>query len=108
MILDFVDGSLGSPVNGGREVTGGKLGDRLVLDSLVLTEVSLELVLSHGRELVVVNLVEVLWIRVDLLELGISLGKLVKSEGVFLISSIGESEGGNMLDELLFDSEVSI
>jgi len=108
LVLDWVNGSLSSPVNGGREVGSGELGDRVVLNSWLSSKMSLELLLSHGRELVVLDNVEVLWLRVDLLELGISLGELVKSESVFSISSIGETILGNVLNKLLFDGKVGV
>ena len=48
LILNWVDGSLGSPVNGSRKVTGGKLGNRVMFDSWFLSKMFFELDICHG------------------------------------------------------------
>jgi len=101
LVLDWVDGSLGSPVDGGWEVD---LGEDLNVGVWVflLTSESEELLvlgISPGGEVVVSDGEGVLWDGVDLLVLGILLGEDGKSEVVLLLGSVGETELGHVLDE---------
>ena len=70
MVLDGVDGTSGSPVDGGWDVDGGELG---LLKGDVLwgsvSEESLVLSIGPGGELVVSNGEGVLWVGVDLIVL---------------------------------------
>jgi len=110
LVLDIVDSSFSSPVNRCRKVVGWKFSDSLILTNLrwKFSSESVQLIFSQGGELVVSNCVSILWVGVDLIELGISLGKLVKSERILLLGSIGKTMVRNMLSELLFDGNGGI
>jgi len=102
LVLHGVDGSLGSPVDGVGEVLGvedGGLGELKGGGGLV-SEESLVLEVGHGGELVVSDGEGVLG-GVDLLDLLVLLGELLESEVVLLGGSEGESELGDVLDEVL-------
>jgi hypothetical protein len=103
LVLDGVDGSLGSPVDGGGEA--GLVKELNVSLSLLSSEseVLLELVLSHGGEHVVSNSEGVLWVRVDDNVLGILGGEDGKSELVLLGGSVGKSVLGDVLNERWLD-----
>jgi len=75
LVLDWVDGTLGSPVDGGFEVGLIKDGDVLGLLLTSETEESLVFSISPGGEHVVSNGEGVLWVGVDLSVFGIVLSE---------------------------------
>ena len=104
LVLDWVDGTLGDPVDLIGKVGGVELGDVVVLEvgwSLV-TEDSLGLEFGHGGELVVSEDEGVLG-GVDLVDLSILLGEETHSEVVLLLGSEVETMGGNVLHEGLLE-----
>ena len=106
LVLDGVDGTLGSPVNGVSEVVGGEdggLGELSVGGGLV-SEESLVLEVGPGGEHVVLEDKGVLG-GVDLLDFGVGLGEEVESEVVLLLGSVGKSPLGDVLDEGLLGLE---
>lgn len=103
MVLDWVDGTLGSPVDGFLEVLLGEDDNVLLLLNSLESEELLVFSISPGGEHVVSNGEGVVDISVDLSVLGILLSEDVKSELVFLGGSVGVSVGGDVLDEGLFD-----
>jgi hypothetical protein len=99
LVLDGVNGALGSPVNGVLEdwgIEGGVLG---WLSGSLESEELLVLEVGHGGELVVTN-GEWGLLRVDLGNGGVLLGELSKSELEFLISTVWETELGDVVVEL--------
>jgi len=104
LVLDWVDGTLGDPVDLVLEVGGGELGDVLVLEVLwsLVTVHSLGLEFGHGREHVVGKDERVLG-GVDLLDLSILLGEETHSEVVFLLGSVVKSPGLDVFHEVLLD-----
>jgi hypothetical protein len=103
LVLDGVDGTLGSPVDGGGKVGGIQnfVFDGLVLESLESEEL-LVLEVGDGGELVVSN-GEWGLLGIDLCDFGVLLGELSKSEVEFLVGSEWETEGGDVLEELWFE-----
>ena len=101
MVLDGVDGTLGSPVD--LSIVGLWEGD-VVSDLTLLSSVTEELLVLEfgpgGHE--VVSDGEVGLLSVDLVDLGILLGEEVESEVVLLFGSEVESVSGDVLDEGLF------
>lgn len=108
MVLDWVDGTLGDPVDGIGEVGSVEGGDVLVLEVLWSSETvhSLGLESGHGGELVVFEEEGVLG-GVDLSDLNILGGEETHSEVVFLLGSVVEAESGDVLHEglLKFDGD---
>jgi hypothetical protein len=102
LVLDWVDGSGGDPVDGGWELGG------VEISGLQIGEVSWHLESVHslglergvGGELVVSDDERVLG-GVDLLDLGVLLGEEVHSELELLLGSVVEAEGVDVLNELL-------
>jgi hypothetical protein len=104
LVLDWVDGSLGDPVDLSLKVVGWELGNDIGLVEGLWSSVSEEsLVLSGspGGEHVVSNGEGVLWVGIDLLVLSILLGEDVQSELVLLLGSVGDSVFREVLDESL-------
>ena len=104
MVLDWVDGTLGDPVDRILKVGGVEDGSLLIREvswSLV-SEESLVLKIGPGSELVVTNSEGILG-GVDLSDLGGLLGEDGSSEFVLLLGSVGESESRDVLHESLFD-----
>lgn len=105
LVLDGVDGSLGSPVDGsgdgGVEVSDDGVSWEL-LWSLV-SEHSLELSIGPGGELVVSDGEGVGWVGVDSGVLHVLEGVDAKSELVLLFGSEGESVLSHVSDEGLLD-----
>ena len=106
MVLDGVNGTLGSPVLGGSvglwkvDVVG------LVLSSLSgVSEELLVLGISPGGHEVVAD-GEVVLSGVDLLDLGVLLGEEAHSELELLLGSVGDSVFRHVLDESLLELEV--
>jgi len=102
LVLDSVDGSLGSPVDGG--IVGlGESGD--VSDLTLLTSVTHEFLVLEcgpgGHE--VVSNGEVGLLSVDLGDLGVLLGEEVESEVVLLFGTEVESVSGDVFNEGLLD-----
>ena len=96
LILDGVDGTLGSPVD--LSLSGlGELDNVLGL-STAATEKSLVLGISPGGELVVTKL-EVSLLSVDLVDSGILGGEELISELVLLLGSVGEAVVDHVLLE---------
>ena len=109
LVLDWVDGTLGSPVDGVGEV--GDIEDLNVLGEVSVSwhlesEELLVLVMSPGGELVVSNGEGVSLLGVDLLDLLVLLGEELHSEGVLLLGSIGLSEGSDVLVEGGLDTDL--
>ena len=104
LVLNWVDGTLGSPVNGSWGIDLGELNGVLGGEegSLLVSEESLVLGVGPGGHEVVSD-GEVGVLLVDLLDGGILLGVLVESEFVLGVGSEGESVGGNVLNEGLLD-----
>jgi len=102
LVLDGVDSTLGSPVDG----SGGSLWERddvlLLLDSLE-SKKSLVLRIGEGGEHVVSNGEGVVWVRVDLLVLLLLLVEDSKSELVLLGGTVGDSVHRDVLDESLLN-----
>jgi hypothetical protein len=90
LVLDFVDGTLGSPVNTGGKVVSGEPRDHSMSVLVVRqsSEMSLSLILGHGGELVVASNEGVVWIGVNVMDIGISACKLLESEIVLFLGSI--------------------
>jgi len=106
LVLDGVNSTLGSPVDG---VSIGWLKSDIV--SLVLTSLSgiseklLVLSISPGGHEVVAD-GEVLLSGVDLVDLSILLGEEAHSELEFLLGSIGDSVFRHVLNESLLELEL--
>lgn len=102
MVLDWVDGALGSPVD--LSIVGLWEGD-VVSDLTLLSLVTEELFVLEfgpgGHE--VVSNGEVGLLSVDLVDLGILLGVEVESEVVLLFGSEVESVSGDVFDEGLLE-----
>ena len=106
MVLDGINGTLGSPVLG--VSVGLWKGDvvGLVLSSLSgVSEELLVLGISPGGHEVVAD-GEVVLSGVDLLELGVLLGEEAHSELELLLGSVGDSVFRHVLDESLLELEV--
>jgi len=90
LVLDGVDGTLGSPVDGVGEVVGGEGDNGGLVNGLgsLVSEESLVLILGPGGELIVSNGEGVLGVGVDLVDLSILLGVESESELVLFLSSI--------------------
>ena len=106
LVLDWVDGSLGSPVDGGGEVGGIEDLDGGGGGLSLVSEESLVFVLGPGGELVVSDGEGVVLVSVDLLVLGVLLVEEGESEGVLLLGSVGDTVFGEVLDESLLDDGV--
>jgi hypothetical protein len=106
LVLDGVNGTLGSPVLGGGV---GWLKGNVVSDSLAgltgITEELLVLGSSPGGHVVVTD-GEVLLSGVDLLDLGVLLGEEVHSELEFLLGSVRDSVFRHVLNEGLLELEL--
>jgi len=104
LVLDWVDGTLGDPVDRILKVGGVEDGSLLIREvswSLV-SEESLVLEVGPGGELVVSENERVLG-SVDLVDLSILLGKEVHSEVELLLGSVGDTILGNVLHEGLLE-----
>jgi len=102
LVLDGVNGTLGSPVDGVSKVGVVEHGD--VLRGVetgwgLESEELLVLLLSPGGELVVANGEGVSLLGVDLVDLLLLLLEDSHSEVVLLLGSVGFAEGGDVLVE---------
>jgi len=108
LVLDWVDGTLGSPVDGVSKVGGVELNNVLV-DLIggwgLESEELFVLIMGPGGEHVVSNGEGVSLLSVDLSDLLVLLGEDLHSEVVLLLGSIGFSIGGEMLVEESLNSE---
>jgi hypothetical protein len=104
LVLDGVDGTLGDPVDLGVEVLGVENSGFLLgeVSWLFETKESLVLEIGEGGELVVTEDERVLG-GIDLLDLGVLLDEEVHSELVLLLGSVVETEGVDVLHEILLD-----
>jgi hypothetical protein len=106
LVLDWVNGSISSPVNGISIWDRSLDGDLLQVSSvevLASSEPLASLTLSHGREHVVSSNPGVLWVGVDVLDDGLSLDEKVKSELVLLVGGVTQSLLGHVCKELSLD-----
>jgi len=93
LVLDFVYGALGSPVDRTADVRGIKLHNLALVWNFLLeiVSVSLELIFGQGRELIVGNLIGQL-LLVEFLDLLIIFMIDLESEFKLLISGIGNAK----------------
>jgi len=103
LVLDSVDGTLGSPVDLSIKDFGVELLNLSVVHGGWLSgEDLLVLLMGPGGEFVVTENVRVL-LSVDLVNFFVLDGELLKSEFVLLIGSIADTKSRNMLHVSLFD-----
>ena len=102
LVLDGIDGSLGSPVDGISEIGGVQDLDVVLLVELG-SEEFLVFGLGPGGHVVVSDGEGVGCVGVDHVVFGVLLVEEGKSESVLLLGSVGDSEVSEMLDESLLD-----
>lgn len=104
LVLNWVDCSLLSPVDGSSVVSSWELGEFAWLVELVLfSHHSLEFVVGHGGEHVMADGEGVFWVLVDEVILSIVLLENVQSVFVLLLGVEGETVLSNVLNELLLN-----